>query len=242
MHRELEQDRIYVTVDLMILTVADGKLQLFLARRVNPPFSGLWALPGCFVERDESAEAAARRLLEEMLPLPEVYLEQLYTFTGINRDPRGRVISVAYLAILPAGSGERIAGEQGIILRGFEVDTRGRELQLKDGEGKFLRPEDLAFDHGKIIAMGVTRMQGKIDYTEIGFHFLEDRHCFSLGELQTVYEAVLGRPLDASNFRRGLLARYEKNERIVRTNRTDKAGRGRPSAMYSMEDGKEKEE
>ncbi len=242
MHRELEQDRIYVTVDLMILAAAGGKLQLFLARRVNPPFNGLWALPGCFVGQHESAEAAARRLLEEMLPLPEVYLEQLYTFTGINRDPRGRVISVAYLAILPGGSGERIAGGQGIILREFEVDTRSRELQLKDGEGMVLMPGDTAFDHGKIISMGVARLQGKIDYTEIGFRFLENRNCFSLGELQAAFEAVLGRSLDASNFRRDILARYEKNGRIVRTNRTDRAGRGRPSAMYSMEDRKEKEE
>ncbi len=241
MHTELEQDRIYVAVDLMLLSVSAGRLHLLLSRRVHPPFNGLWAMPGCLVALDESADAAAHRLLEEMLPLPDIYLEQLYTFTGLNRDPRGRVISVAYLAILPAGSEERITREGETGLRGFIVDTQSRQLRLKDAEGRPLLPGDLAFDHGKIIRMGISRLQGKIDYTDIGFYFLEDRHHFALGELQTVYEVILGRPLDASNFRRSLLARYEKTERIVKTSLTDRPGRGRPSVMYSMKDRKESE-
>ena len=233
MHTELNQGQLYVTVDLLVLSVDGGKLQLFLARRVHPPYAGLWALPGRFVALDESAEGAARRLLDEMLPLPGIFLEQLYTFTEVNRDPRGRVISTAYLAVLPAG---RLPPETETPLRPFSAEIREGELRLTGTDGTVLRAGDLAFDHGAIIGMGISRLRGKIDYTEIGFHFLEDRTRFTLGELQAVFEAVLGRPLDASNFRRAVLSRYEKNGRITQTDRMGKAGRGRPSALYRMTD------
>ena len=233
MHTELNQGQLYVTVDLLVLSTGGGKLRLFLARRNNPPYEGLWALPGRFVALDESAECTARRLLDEMLPLPDVFLEQLYTFTQVNRDPRGRVISTAYLAVLPAG---KLPPEAETPLRPFRVETGEGELMLTGADGTVLRAGDLAFDHGAVIGMGISRLRGKIDYTEIGFHFLEDRNRFSLGELQAVFEAVLGRPLDASNFRRGILSRYEKTGRIELTDRTENTGRGRPSALYRMTD------
>ena len=119
------------------------------------------------------------------------------------------------------------------VLNGFFT-----ELGYADKIGDILRTIDKLekIGRGAVIGMGISRLRGKIDYTEIGFHFLEDRNRFSLGELQAVFEAVLGRPLDASNFRRGILSRYEKTGRIELTDRTENTGRGRPSALYRMTD------
>jgi 8-oxo-dGTP diphosphatase len=97
----LRQEQVFVSVDLLILTVREGRLNLLLSRRTGPPFEGRWALPGKLVEREDSAEAAALKLLQEMLPMRDAFMEQLYTFTALNRDPRGRVISIAYLAAVP---------------------------------------------------------------------------------------------------------------------------------------------
>ena len=234
MHITLSGDRLYVAVDLMIMTYGDGKLRLLLSRRVNPPFDGLWALPGRFVGLDESAEDAARRLLEEMLPIDSAYLEQLYTFTGVGRDPRGRVISVGYLAIVPAGGLDGALA--GTILHSFDIDTLSSEFALTGEAGRPLGKEELAFDHEAIIRMGIVRLQGKLDYTEIGFRFLRNPECFSLGELQDVHEAILGKKLDDSNFRRGILAKYEKTGRMVQTDKTVRSGRGRPSGLYCLKD------
>ena len=232
MHITLKGDRLYVAVDLMIMTFGEGKLRLLLSRRVNPPFEGLWALPGCFVGMDESAEDAARRLMEEMLPIRNVYLEQLYTFTGVGRDPRGRVVSVAYLAIVPAGGLDGMLG--GTLLHCFDIDASCQIPILTGENGMRMGKEELAFDHEAIIRMGITRLQGKLDYTGIGFRFLRNAGCFSLGELQDVHEAILGKKLDDSNFRRGILGKYEKTGRIVQTEKTVRSGRGRPSGLYRL--------
>ncbi len=231
MHRELRQDELYATADLMILTVCGGRLKLLLSRRVNPPCEGCWALPGLFIGLEESAEAAAWRLLQEMLPVRDAYVEQLYTFTGVGRDPRGRVLSVAYLVIVPWGRlQEALAGSS---FRCFEPDVDGPGLRLDDGEGLVLGAGDLAFDHGRIIETGVRRLRGKIDYTDIGFRFLEDPQAFSLGELQTVFEAVLGEAADSSNFRRTILNRYARDGRLEQTDQ-EKRARGRPAALYRI--------
>ncbi|MBR6707604.1 MAG: NUDIX hydrolase [Clostridia bacterium] len=232
MHITLSGDQLYVAVDLMILTYGEGKLRLLLSRRINPPFDGLWALPGRFVALEESAEDAARRLMEEMLPIGNAYLEQLYTFTQVGRDPRGRVISVGYLAIVSAGGLDgKLAGTP---LHRFDIDTSCPDPILTGEDGRRLGKEELAFDHESIIRMGITRLQGKLDYTSIGFRFLRDTECFSLGELQDVHEAILGKKLDDSNFRRGILAKYEKTGRIVQTEKTARSGRGRPSGLYCL--------
>ncbi len=236
MHSELDQDRVHVAVDVMVLTMIGGKLHLMLARRTHPPYKGLWALPGTLVGLEESAESAARRLMKEMLPVPDVYLEQLYTFSQVSRDPRGRVISVAYLAILPSGAIDEILAGGRTALQPFGLEAESRELLLSTQGGEYLYSGDLAFDHETIIQTGIARLQGKIGYTEIGFRFLRDPRCFSLSELQSVHEAVLGKPLDASNFRRTVLTQYERTGRISPTERTEKAGRGRPSVLYRMTD------
>lgn len=231
MHETLEQDRLYVTVDLLILGVREGRLKLLLSRRADAPFAGQWALPGRFVGLEESAETAVRRLLSEMLTPEEAFLEQLYTFTAVNRDPRGRVISAAYLVILPWPRLEAALSRGETRLSAFDVKLTDGGLCLTDGE-RLLTAGDLAFDHGRIIETGVTRLRGKIDYTDIAFWFLDDPASFSLSALLAVFEAVLDRHIDTSNFRRTILTRYEETGRIVQTDQAERRRRGRPAALY----------
>jgi len=233
----LSQDQVFVSVDDLILTVREGRLNLLLSRRTGPPFKGCWALPGKLVERADSAEATALKLLRERLPLREAFMEQLYTFTELNRDPRGRVISIAYLAAVPWNRLSPVLPADGQGPRLFAVSLNGGALTLTDGEGLRLTGGDLAFDHGRIIETGVQRLRGKIDYTDIAFHFLNDSRAFTLGELQTVFEAVLEKTVDASNFRRTIQNRYEETGRIAQTDRAEaprKRGRGRPAAVYRL--------
>lgn len=225
----MEHDALFVTVDLMILFVEEGGLHLLLGKRPRPPFQDRWALPGRFVALDESAETTARRLLSEWMNTDEAWLEQLYTFTAVNRDPRGRVISLGYLVILPGRP--QFAGDAPQ-LRDFAVRLDEGGLRLTDREGVLMTEGDLAFDHGQIARVGLQRLRGKIDYTEIGFWFLKNRSAFTLSELQGIYEAVLARPLDASNFRRGVLSRYEETGRMVQTDQSGRRSRGRPAALY----------
>ncbi len=229
-----ERDRLYVTVDLLILTVRDGRLNLLLSRRKEEPYAGRWALPGRFVGQDESAEEAAEKLLQELLPVRDAFLEQLYTFSEVGRDPRGRVISTAYLVIVPRNRLDALEQEAVTAFSRFEVREDANDLRLAGEDGTLLDGSDLAFDHSRIIGTGVARLRGKIDYTDVGFHFLNDLNAFSLGELQTVFEAVLGRKLDSSNFRRFIRNRYEENGRLVLTDREGRKKRGRPASLYQL--------
>ncbi|MBP3655470.1 MAG: NUDIX hydrolase [Clostridia bacterium] len=234
MHEQLNTDQVYVTVDILILAVREGRLQVLLSRRPSPPYAGLWALPGRFVGLSESTEATARSLLQEMLPLRGAYVEQLYTFSDVSRDPRGRVISVSYLVLLsPQQLQSALAAGSGR-LRSFAASCAGLSLALDGGDGVILGEGDLAFDHGRIIRTGILRLRGKIDYTDVGFHFLADQQAFALSELQDVFEAVLGKPTDTSNFRRAVLARYEATGRIEQTEKAEKRRRGRPAALYRV--------
>ena len=234
MHESLSQGQLYVTVDMLILTVKEGRLNLLLSRRKDAPYAGRWALPGRFVGVDESAETAVRKLLDEMLPAGDAFLEQLYTFSDVNRDPRGRVISTAYLVIIPGQKLDALMAETKTPFKRFEVTEGADGLRLSGADGTVLIGSDLAFDHGRIIETGVIRLQGKIDYTDVGFRFLNDLKAFSLGELQTVFEAVLGKKLDSSNFRRFIRNRYEETGRMVLTDREDKQKRGRPASLYQL--------
>ena len=239
MHRKISRDQLYVTVDLLIMTVSDGKLELLLSRRSTAPYEGCWALPGRFVGLDESAEGAAESLMTEMLPVEGAYLEQLYTFTEINRDPRGRVISAAYLAIVPWTRLEETLNRQDTPFSLFAPGWRDGMLRLNGRNGETLTAGDLAFDHGRIIETGLARLRGKIDYTDIGFRFLNDPSAFSLSELQTVFEAVLGKAQDSSNFRRFIMKRYEGSGGLSQTEQAETNRRGRPAALYRFSFGKQ---
>lgn len=232
MHRNLAPDQLHLSVDGLILTIRSGRLTVLLSRRDHAPFEGAWALPGRLVELTESAEEAAARLLSEMLPGVSAYSEQLYTFTRPDRDPRGRVLSVAYLILLPWERLSPVLSQPGTTLRPFTIRHAEGSLRIFAEDDAPLLPDDLAFDHGQILSTGVNRLQGKIDYTAVGFHLLRDKAAFSLSELQTVFEAVLNQTLDASNFRRGILAKYEATGRITQTDQARKQRRGRPAALY----------
>jgi 8-oxo-dGTP diphosphatase len=175
---------IRVTVDLVIFTIRDGALHVLLVQRGAPPFAGRHAVPGGFVHEDESLEAAARRELAEETGVRDVYLEQLYTFGDPGRDPRGRVVTVAYFALIAADRAALQAGTDAIDAQWFPV----------------ARLPALAFDHGRIVAYALERLRNKLEYTTVGFQLLPAK--FTLGELQAVYEAILRRRLDKRNFRR----------------------------------------
>jgi 8-oxo-dGTP diphosphatase len=188
-----------VTVDCVIFGFdAQAGLQLLLIRRGAAPCRGMWALPGGFVrvsdegDQGEDLEAAARRELEEETGVRVSYLEQLYTFGKPGRDPRGRVVSVAYMALVRANDHHVVGRDDADEAAWFAVST------LLAGR----RP--LAFDHDEIVRMGVARLQGKVRYAPIGFSLLAPT--FTLSELQSLYEAVLLRLLDKRNFRRRILA------------------------------------
>jgi len=177
---------IQVTVDLVIFALRDSELQVLLIRRGVPPFEGRWALPGGFVRRGESLEDAARRELEEETGVRDVYLEQLYTFGDPDRDPRGRIVTVAYYALL--------TGEAAPLKAGTDAGAAAWMPARKH--------PPLAFDHDRILTYALERLANKLDYTTVGFQLLPRK--FTLSQLQRVYETVLGRSLDKRNFRRKL--------------------------------------
>jgi 8-oxo-dGTP diphosphatase len=201
-----------VTVDLIIFTIAEDDLKVLLIRRGQEPFKGRWALPGGFVEIEESLEDAAARELKEEVGVTNVYLEQLYTFGDPKRDPRGRVISVSYFALIDA---ER----QRIVAASDAADAQWHSV---------FDPPRLAFDHGKILDYAVWRLRNKIEWTTVGYELLPKK--FTLSELQRVYEIILQRPVDKRNFRKKILSQGQ----IVELNETRGDVAHRPARLYSF--------
>jgi 8-oxo-dGTP diphosphatase len=183
-----EYPRPALTVDCVVFGFGGAGLQVLLIRRGVEPFTGAWALPGGFVLMDEDLEVAARRELAEETGLKGVFLEQLKTFGEPGRDPRGRVVSVAYYALVRPDQ------------HPAKGDTDASEAAWFPAEGL---PE-LAFDHAEILGEALARLRGKIRYQPVGFELLPEE--FTLAQLQALYEAILGRPLDKRNFRKKLLA------------------------------------
>ena len=186
-----EYPRPALAVDIVLFTFRHDALQVLLIRRKHEPFAGKWALPGGFVEIDEDLDAAAQRELNEETHVPEVYLEQLYTFGAPDRDPRTRVVTVAYFALLGKDQVDRLH-----VRGGSDAD----EAVWWD----VYSPPELAFDHARILHYAVQRLRWKLEWTALGFLLLPDE--FTLSELQKVYETVLNEPLDKRNFRRKMLA------------------------------------
>jgi 8-oxo-dGTP diphosphatase len=180
-----------VTVDVVLFIFSDGELRTLLIQRAGPPYVGQWALPGGFVRIEESLEAAAERELLEETGVRDVYLEQLYTFGDPQRDPRGRVITVVYFALLSADQAARM------IVRGGDDAQDARWWNVDD-------LPDLAFDHKPILGYALQRLRWKLEWTALGFLLLPTQ--FTLSELQSVYETVLKEELDKRNFRRKILA------------------------------------
>jgi 8-oxo-dGTP diphosphatase len=201
-----------VTADVVILSLQEGDLKVLLVKRRRWPYEGYWAIPGGFVEMRESLEESARRELEEETGLRDIYMEQLYTFGDPERDPRTRVITVAYLAL---------------------VDYQQLHPQPSDDAGDVgwfsmydLPP--LAFDHAKILDYTMKRLRGKLEYTTIGFQFLPSM--FTLSELQQVYQVILGpeRKLDKRNFRKKIVS----TGILESTGEMKMEGTHRPARLY----------
>ena len=176
-----------LTVDCVVFGYGEGELQVLLIRRGIAPFKGEWALPGGFVRMDEGLENAARRELEEETGLKGVFLEQLFTFGDVARDPRGRVVSVAYFALVRPEVNPALGGTDAAEAGWFPVDEM----------------PGLAFDHAEIFTAALQRLQAKVRYQPVGFELLAKR--FTLGKLQGLYEAILGREVDKRNFRKKVL-------------------------------------
>jgi 8-oxo-dGTP diphosphatase len=201
---------IQVTVDIVIFTIRESALKVLLIRRGIRPFKGRMAVPGGFVHRDESLQHAALRELKEETGVRNVYLEQLYSFGDPQRDPRGRVVTVAYYALIPGDHPLRV-GSDASAAAWWPV--------------KKLPP--LAFDHRAIVDYALERLRNKLEYTTVGFQLLPRK--FTLPELQAVYEAILGKSLDKRNFRKkmDLLGILKPLNQWRRTGR-------KPARLYSF--------
>lgn len=209
----MASETIRVTVDTAALAIEQGALEVLLVKRKYEPFKSFWALPGGFLDEGDQSldEAAARELLHET-NVGNVYLEQLYTFGDKGRDPRGRIVTVSYLALLR---------QEGLELRASS-DARGvawwRVNEL---------PE-LAFDHANIISYARQRVKNKIEYSPAAFNFLPEK--FTLRDLQSVYESVLGKAVDNRNFRKKFL-----NTGVLQElNETSQEGSFRPARLYTF--------
>ena len=179
----MPRQHIQLTVDIVVFALHGGDLRVLLIERGKEPYAGSWAIPGGFVDADETLEAAARRELREETSVKDIHLEQLATFGAPQRDPRGRVVSVAYVAILPA---EKTA-DSGSDARGAAWHPV-KSLPV------------LAFDHADIIAAALEYVRRKIAASDLAFKLLPEK--FTLSELQKLCEAVRERPLDKRNFRK----------------------------------------
>ncbi|MGB5830566.1 MAG: NUDIX domain-containing protein [Thiohalocapsa sp.] len=201
-----------VTTDVVLFTIRDEGLELLLIRRGNPPFKDCWALPGGFLDIDEDLDRCAARELEEETGLADLYLEQLRTFGALGRDPRERVISVAYFALAPAERLHIQAGDDAAEARWHSLPNL---------------PE-LAFDHAEIIRIAHERLISKLDYSTIAFQFLPET--FTLAELQRVYEILIDAEIDKRNFRKWALALQQ----IEETGELRRRGSHRPARVYRL--------
>ena len=238
-----------VAVDVALLTAREGELRVVLTQRDQYPDLGRWSLPGGFVNMDESLEEAANRHMEHKAGVRGVFLEQLYTFGHPDRDPRTRVVAIAYYALVHADKLLECTRNQNVILAPLHVQEKqakparakkeGSEGSPKkrkkkkaagqlrvaatDSEGRKLR---LAFDHAEMLKVAVERLRGKLDYAPIGFELLPRE--FTLRELQTIHETILGHAVNKDSFRRRMLA----TGLIAATGKHEPAVGHRPAELY----------
>ncbi|NJP06707.1 MAG: NUDIX hydrolase [Chloroflexaceae bacterium] len=203
-------ERPSVTVDVVIFTLHHRELHLLLVQRRRWPFDGYWALPGGFIEMHESLEESARRELEEETGVRDVYLEQLYTFGDPGRDPRTRVISVTYFALVRSDEQQLRVSDETTDVRWFPIHAVPREL---------------AFDHEQVLNYALSRLRSKLEYTTLAFQLLPE--VFSILELKDIYEQILGEKLDKGNFYRKI-----REAGVLEETNLVREGRGRPTRLW----------
>jgi 8-oxo-dGTP diphosphatase len=208
-----EYPRAALAVDCVVFGLDETDLKVLLIQRKLAPFQHAWALPGGFVHLDETLDEAARRELEEEAGVSDVHLEQLYSFSTIDRDPRERVVTVAYYALAKLSDHRIRAATDAMGVGWFSLDDLPK----------------LAFDHTGIITHAHERLRGKVRYAPVGFELLPPR--FSLTQLQRLYELILGTDLDKRNFRKKLLAM----DLLVETDEVEQGVRHRAARLYRFD-------
>lgn len=208
-----EYPRAALTVDCAVFGFDDTELKVLLIERGLAPFKGKWALPGGFVRVDETIDEAARRELSEETGLVNVFLEQLYTFGNVKRDPRERVVSVAYYALVKLSEHPATGATDASDAKWFPA----------------AKPPTLAFDHSEILATALERLRGKVRYEPIGFELLPAK--FTLSQLQHLYEAVLHTELDKRNFRKKILSM----ELLIPLDEQSNSGAHRPAQLFRFD-------
>lgn len=256
-------EKLSMTVDILIISVSSEetdnyrktdkkKMSVLLVKRDNYPFKDKWCLPGGFVDINEELDEAPKRILKRETNIDNIYLEQLYTFGSIKRDPRMRVISTSYMALIDKNRlKQTINGNSSwfdislleeknnivdiVLSNGIETIKFKIEKKLKDKTTdrysfKVLENNLIAFDHPLVILSGLERLRNKIEYTDIVFNMMPE--LFTLGELQQVYETILGKKLLDPAFRRIIAKKTEKTTKV-------KTGEGhRPSALFRYKNDK----
>jgi len=200
-----------VTVDIVIFTIQDNQLKVLLIKRGIEPFRNYWAIPGGFVKIDESLEAAAKRELNEETGVNNVYLEQLYSFGNPDRDPRGRVITIAYMALINSGN---------INLKAATDVSDAQWFSVK-------KIPSLAFDHKEILEYSLKRLRWKFEYTTAAFSMLPKK--FTISQIQSIYEIVFERKFDKRNFAKKVLSLG-----ILKTEGIKRDVSNRPPTIYSL--------
>ena len=256
-----EFDRLSLTTDILVLSISDEEvsnyrktskkhMSVLLVKRKDYPFKDKWCLPGGFLSIDEDLEDCPRRILSRETNLHDIYLEQLYTFGGINRDPRMRIISTSYMALIDKNrldykisdnaSWFNISYEEknnivsvyldnGKEYISFKIKKELKELTTDRYKFEIIENNSLAFDHPLVILSGIERLKNKISYTDVVFNMMGEY--FTLGELQQVYEVILGKKLLDPAFRRIIANKVEKTTKI-------KTGEGhRPSVLFRYKKG-----
>ena len=253
---ELKMDKFALSTDVLIFSVSKGEAKtcrnlsdkffsILLVRRNKEPFKDTWCLPGGFVKENESIDEAADRILEKETNLSNIYKEQLYTFGDVDRDPRTRVISTAYMALIDKQKIDNklskdaswfnihITEENNKVNVVLENDDDTIEFVIKKElvaettkkyKYKTIKNEKIAFDHDKIILTGIERMKNKVKDTDIVFNMMPEY--FTLGELQQVYEVILNKKLLDPAFRR-IIA-----DKVIKTDKVQTGGGHRPSALF----------
>ena len=230
----------YVTVDLLLFSVIDNELAICLTRRDQEPYKDQYSLPGTFIHEDESAEGAVDRLLKDKLHLPDsIYTEQMQTFSEIHRDPRDRVISIAYIGIIPDKDmvdvpwmewftiGKSNVGSNRLV----SVPTAASAATATSEPPSFLS-SNLGFDHDRMLGIAIERLRSKIEYTDLIFRFLKDTKCFTSQGLRELYQAIIGKEINRGNFTKYQMNTYIEHGLINKTGSVV-VGRGRPADTYS---------